>query len=344
MHISRGLRYRGRDVVRGAVIYCMFEGQGGADTRAEAYRSEILKGKDPGQFFDVTLPLDLVKDHPALIMAIKRKLGNVSPSAITVDTLNRSLVGSESSDEDMAAYIRAAGAIIEAFDCAVIVIHHCGHNGERPRGHSSLLGAEDAEIMVKRSTDEKTIVAEVIRMKDGPEGDQIAFTLRTVTVGKDKRGNEMTSCVVEPCETDLPAPSKGKAVVSWTSSDSLKDAQKSIADAINAADMRHRVMDDGPAVNAGRLKHARAAYVKRFVGDGGDDGDDAKRNAAARQAWRRALKAARGAGLVGVENVDGVGELIWFARKKQQVTNRKGDQAIEFGRIGVNRKLGLRDM
>jgi RecA-family ATPase len=172
MHISRGLEYRGKDVVQGAVVYCMFEGQGGADTRAAAYRQEILRGEEPGQFYDVTLPLDLIKDHPALTMPIKRRLGEVKPVAITLDTLNRSLFGSESSDEDMAAYIRAAGAIIEAFDCAVIVIHHCGHNAERPRGHSALLGAEDAEIMVKRLADDKAIAAEVIRMKDGPEGER----------------------------------------------------------------------------------------------------------------------------------------------------------------------------
>ena len=210
MHISRGLRYHGRDVVQGPVIYCMFEGQGGADTRKAAYEQEILKGDDPGQFFVETLPLDLIKDHQALIMAIKRKLGDVKPVAITLDTLNRSLVGSESNDEDMAAYIRAAGAIIDAFDCAVIVVHHCGHNGDRPRGHSSLLGAEDAELMVKRQDDDKTIVAEVTRMKDGPEGDRIAFTLRSVIVGKDSRENDLTSCVVDAClPPDKPRKGKG---------------------------------------------------------------------------------------------------------------------------------------
>jgi RecA-family ATPase len=35
-----------------------------------------------------------------------------------------SLVGSESKDVDMAAYVRAADAIRDAFDCVVIIIHH----------------------------------------------------------------------------------------------------------------------------------------------------------------------------------------------------------------------------
>jgi len=317
MHICRGLEYRGNDVVQGAVIYCMFEGQGGADTRAEAYRQEFLGAVDDPEFYDVTLGLDLIKDHPALIAAIKRELRGVNPVAITLDTLNRSLFGSESSDEDMAAYIRAAGAIIEAFDCAVIVIHHCGHNDARPRGHSSLLGAEDAEIAVKRLVDDKTIAAEVIRAKDGPEGEKVTFTLKTVIVGNDARGNDMTSCIVEPCESDLPV--KGKKVAgggkaTWTAK--LSTVQKCIAEAILQGSIKHQVMGDGPWVNASLLETVRELHKRKFVGDGDYEGDKLQaRKEAERQEWSRKLKSARLGGLVGVENVEGVGEIIWFAKE-----------------------------
>jgi hypothetical protein len=262
MHISRGVRYRGKDVVLGAVVYCMFEGQGGADTRAEAYRQEILKDEDPGQFYDITIPLDLIKDHPALIMAIRRQLGEVKPVAITLDTLNRSLFGSESSGEDMAAYIRAAGAIIEVFDCAVIVIHHCGHNAERPRGHSALLGAEDAEIAVKRLSDDKTIVAEVIRMKDGPEGETVAFTLRTVTVGQDERGNDQTSCIVEPCDSVPVEPKKARA---------MQPKHRLGLDALDAALINHGELATSIEVPPGTIMvhadHWRAEIYNRGVLD-----------------------------------------------------------------------------
>jgi hypothetical protein len=307
MHVSRGLRYRGKDVVQGAVIYCMFEGQGGADTRAEAYRQEILQGEDPGQFYDVTLSLDLIKDHPALIMAIKRQLGDVKPVAITLDTLNRSLFGSESSDEDMAAYIRAAGAVIEAFDCAVIVIHHCGHNEQRPRGHSALLGAEDAEIAVKRLADDKTIVAEVIRMKDGPEGEKVAFTLKTVIVGKDVRGNDMTSCVVEPCEDTPAAISKAKGS-GWTKT--LRLVQRSIAEAILQAGVNHRVGGDGPTVKAAPLKLARDIHNKKYVYTGEGDRDNAQR-----QAWHQHTKKALESDLIGGEPNNGQ-DLVWFVKEE----------------------------
>jgi RecA-family ATPase len=58
--------------------------------------------------------------------------------AVVLDTLNRSLNGSENSDEDMGKYIKATAAIREAFNCAVLVVHHCGVNDSRPRGHTSL--------------------------------------------------------------------------------------------------------------------------------------------------------------------------------------------------------------
>lgn len=318
MHISRGIEYRGNHVVQGAIVYCMFEGQGGADTRAAAYANEILRGDDPGPFYDITINLDLINDHRALIMAIKAKLGIVKPVAVALDTLNRSLFGSESSDEDMAAYIRAAGAVEAEFECAVIVVHHCGHNTERPRGHSSLLGAEDAEIMVKRLADDKTMGAEVIRSKDGPEGERVTFMLKTVTVGTDKRGNDLTSCVLEPCESDLPVKGKrgAKAGGKTTWTETLFTMRKCIAEAIIKDGIKHRIMGDGAAVTAGLLETVRDLHRRKFVGDGDYEGDKLKaRKENERQYWKRHLGDARKGGLVGVESVEGIGEIIWFAKE-----------------------------
>jgi hypothetical protein len=116
--------------------------------------------------------------------------------AIIVDTLNRSLQGSESDDEDMGNYVKAADRLREAFDCAVIVIHHSGIEGNRPRGHTSLAGAADAQIAVKRENGEVVLYVEL--MKDGPIGDKIASKLEAVEIGFDEDGEPMTSCIVLP--------------------------------------------------------------------------------------------------------------------------------------------------
>jgi hypothetical protein len=234
MHVPRGLEYHGRFVQQGAVVYCAFEGQVGISRRIAAYRQKRLDdGESAGPFYLQTTTLDLINDHPALIEAIKQKLGTQVPAVIALDTLNRSLVGSESSDQDMAAYIRAAGAIIEAFGCAVIIVHHCGHARERMRGHSSLIGAEDVEIAVKRiDRDGKVSQAEVLRMKDGAEGARITFRLETVTVGQNKRGKDITSCVVEVIDATSEA-STEKPVKP------LSDNQRLAMEALDAALIDH---------------------------------------------------------------------------------------------------------
>jgi choline dehydrogenase-like flavoprotein len=49
---------------------------------------------------------DLIADHKQLIAEITGQ-SSERPALVVIDTLNRSLAGSENSDKDMAAYIRA---------------------------------------------------------------------------------------------------------------------------------------------------------------------------------------------------------------------------------------------
>jgi hypothetical protein len=143
--------------------------------------------------------MNLVADHPALIASVRAALHDTKPIAIALDTLNRSMPGSESSDEDMTAYVKAGDALRMAFDCAVVIVHHCGHEGTRPRGRSSLMGACDAQIAVKRDAADN-IIATVELMKDGPQGGEFASRLEVVELGLDDDGDKITSCVIAPVE------------------------------------------------------------------------------------------------------------------------------------------------
>jgi hypothetical protein len=105
----------------------------------------------------------------------------------------------------MSAYVSAADKLRERFHCLVIIIHHCGVDATRPRGHTSLTGAVDAQIAVKRGAG-NVIVATVEWMKDGPEGAVIASKLKVIEIGTDENGEIVTSCVVEDAEE--PAASK----------------------------------------------------------------------------------------------------------------------------------------
>ena len=201
MHIALGWEYRGRQVQQGAVIYCALEGQTGFAKRKVAFEQRHLAADhQPIPFYLQPTTLDLVRDHGELIAVIRATLGEVAPAVLVLDTLNRSLAGSESSDKDMAAYIQAADAVREAFGCAVIIVHHCGIDGTRPRGHTSLTGAVEAQLSVERDT-AGNIITKVEWMKDGgTEGDKIISALEVVEVGEDLRGKPITSCVVVPSD------------------------------------------------------------------------------------------------------------------------------------------------
>jgi hypothetical protein len=162
-----------RAVKGGLVVYCAFEGGYGYKKRVAALRKHYkIEGETNGATQLKIVPSsapNLVKDHTLLVREIKEQLGNVCPVLVVLDTLNKSLPGSESKDVDMAAYIRAAESIRNAFDCLVIIVHRCGWDESRPRGHSSLPGAVDVQIQVTREGDAVTVEVELMRSTSSPK-------------------------------------------------------------------------------------------------------------------------------------------------------------------------------
>jgi hypothetical protein len=202
LHVALGREYRGKRVHQGPVVYCCFEGQSGISARVEAFRQRFLaEDAESVPFYLLPTPIDLIREHTDLIAAIREL--ETAPVAVVLDTLNRSLNGSENSDEDMGAYIKATDAIREAFNSSVLVVHHCGNNDSRPRGHTSLTGAADARLAVTRDL-AKNILVEVEFMKDGEGSEAIVSKLEAMEVGSDQDGEEITSCVVVPSEAAAP--------------------------------------------------------------------------------------------------------------------------------------------
>ena len=193
MHIALGWKYRGRRVQNGPVVYLALEGGKGFTHRVEAFRRH--HGVTDAPFYLITDRTDLVNDHKQLIDEIRVQSSEPRPALVVIDTLSRSLFGSENRDEDMAAYIRAADVIREAFGCTVAIIHHCGVDAGRPRGHTSLTGAVDAQLAVKRD-DAGLIRVKVEWLKDGEEGAEIVSQLKQVELGTDSYGDPIVSCVV----------------------------------------------------------------------------------------------------------------------------------------------------
>ena len=197
MHIALGWDYRGRKVQQAPVVYIALEGRHGFPARVEAFRRH--HGVDVAPFYLLSASLDLVAKSGELIASIKAQLGADLPRALFLDTLNRSLVGSESKDEDMARFLAAAERVAQALNCVVIIVHHCGIDASRPRGHTSLSGAVESQLKVERA-DGGQVVVTVELAKDFAEGTEISSRLDCVDLGTDADGDPITSLVVLPVE------------------------------------------------------------------------------------------------------------------------------------------------
>jgi AAA domain len=230
-------------------------------------------------------PLSLVRDQKAFTTDIRRQLGDLKPVAVCIDTLNRSLEGSESSDQDMSAYVRAADAIRDAFGCLVVIVHHCGHNGDRPRGHSSLMGALDVQIAVRRDAADN-IVAELELSKDGETGLQFVSSLKVVEIGTDPDGDPITSCIIEEIQDDaakIAAKKSGKG----QRSDDVAKIRRALLEAYE------RLAGDVDRVPGFDAKPVRKAEINRLRDEVRSRGfletdDNGSITAAARKQFQRA--------------------------------------------------------
>lgn len=179
LHVALGWDYRGKPLIKGGVVYVACEGASGIISRIEAFKAAKLKNQDLDiPFFLCPDGIDLIKDHKQLADDI-RITADVQPiDLIIIDTVNRSLFGSENSDVDMGNYIKAADYLRGYFSCCVLLVHHCGHDTSRPRGHTSLTAAVDTLVSVKKNGN--TITSKVEMMKDAEAGEVWTSTLEPI--------------------------------------------------------------------------------------------------------------------------------------------------------------------
>jgi len=307
LHVAKGWDWHGRPVRQGPVIYAAFEGKNGTRHRKVAAAIHYgLTENDPTPLFVMSGSVNLIMDHKALISDCKAELAYAGitepPVAVVLDTLNKSLHGSESKDTDMSNYIRAAEAIREAFQCAVIIIHHTGHEETgRPRGHSALSAAVDAQLLVERSGDNATITVEL--MRDGPEEISLTVGTKKIPIGFDRKGKVIESLVIVPVtEPDPPLMTRRrgwpKALIVFR--DALLEAI-----VVHGEDFR---VEGGPLVRAVDTERVRETFYKSYVTDGADP------QQAQRKAFLRCLHQAQMKQLVGVRVFPTGRQLVWSAR------------------------------
>lgn len=225
-HIAIGAPWRGRRVKQCGVLYLAAEGGRGVTNRIAALKKET-------GVCDVPLALrraglDLLHNQANLqeLVDLSKAVSENFPELpllIVIDTLSRIMAGGdENSAADMTALIRNIDAIREATGAHIMLVHHTGKDTARgARGHSSLRAATDTEIEV--GNDNGARAALVTKQRDYQGGETFAFGLKSVTLGHDQDGDEVTSCVVETVDDE-----DHKAAMARTKG--LGGVQKIIAD------------------------------------------------------------------------------------------------------------------
>jgi hypothetical protein len=200
LHIACGWTWNGREIARGAALYCALEGGHGIINRVAAFKQEY--GLDALPFAIRRGPVDLLDGHGVddVLEAIKQlqAASGLPVTIVVIDTLSRALAGGdENSPEDMGALINNADRIQQEGKCHVALVHHMGKDEDRgARGHSLLSAAMDT--MIETLADETgNHTARVTKQRDLEAGGEFNFTLKVIELGGNSRGKPVTSCVVD---------------------------------------------------------------------------------------------------------------------------------------------------
>lgn len=172
MSIALGSWWFGRAVERGQVLYCVAEGASGAGPRIEAWMDEQKVYHEPENLEWYPEQGQLL--NFAWVNQLAHHARRTQPSLVVVDTLSRSMAGGDENDSvDMTAVIDNLGLVQRVAGCTVLLVHHSPKVGGGLRGHSSLHGACDTEIEVRK--DSNHIKLHCAKQKDAEEFDDMTL-------------------------------------------------------------------------------------------------------------------------------------------------------------------------
>ena len=204
LSVAAGQKWFDREVDQGGVVYCVLEGGDGFRNRVRAWM-DFNGAPDTIPFAAIPSSINLLDpaaDTQRLIDAVQHVSSRfaIPVKLIVIDTLARALAGgNENASEDMGQLVLNMDLIRAKTGAAVLFIHHSGKDQARgARGHSSLRAAVDTEIEVKTTSDEFSAPrsATMVKQRELPKGEAIAFVLKSVALGNNRRGKPVTTCVV----------------------------------------------------------------------------------------------------------------------------------------------------
>lgn len=200
MHIAAGKPLWANHRVRhGNIIYLAGEGHHGLKSRIAAwkqyYQVEHLNMWLSKDGCDLNTPegYQRVVEHLRMLPEL--------PSIIVVDTLHRFLLGDENSAQDAKTMLDACNALMNEFNCSVLLVHHTGVSEDaqhRARGSSAWRGALDIEISIVPGDDENPMKIVQRKSKDAEITAPMHVNLHSVNINGwlDEDNEPVSSAVV----------------------------------------------------------------------------------------------------------------------------------------------------
>lgn len=203
-HVALGREWRSKRVEQGGVIYVALEGAYGLNNRVAAFKQHYHTV--PDMFAVVPCQVDFmsqegnINEFISLLHTAIADLGIVK--LVVIDTLARAIAGGdENSGEDMGMLVYHADRIRLETGAHVCFIHHSGKDKARgARGHSSLRAAVDTEIEISRDQGANHSTVRIVKQREMNMGQDTYFSLETVSLGANKYGEDVTSCIVMPID------------------------------------------------------------------------------------------------------------------------------------------------
>ena len=182
------------------VLYVVAEGVAGFINRLIAYCND--RGLQPSD-----LSIDIISDASPNLMdatSVSHLIDDIRRrepyDLIVMDTFAQVTPGgNENSGEDMGRALSYCKTVSQTTGAMVLLVHHSGKDSTKgERGWSGIRGAADVVLSVTREGDNR--IMEVSKGKDSADGGEYGFILRTVVLGQDEDGDDITSCVLDYCE------------------------------------------------------------------------------------------------------------------------------------------------
>lgn len=146
LSIGSGHSWHGRKSSRGPVVYVSGEGVGGLHKRVQGWK--VAEGVAASQLYVIPFGVRFGSDREHTV-GLRGDLHSTGAKLLVIDTLARSMAGAdENSAQDMGRHVQALDWLRDKTGCGVLVLHHSGVSGERPRGSTALFGAADTLIRV----------------------------------------------------------------------------------------------------------------------------------------------------------------------------------------------------